>query len=116
MDFNSKNFSYVTCPFGSVVDKMRRGERLYLRSLSQTKPSESPALLEEDYPEIAGDFSLPPQLRLVRERQFSSVLRMAGRVNMWLHYDVCALSEHDAVILTSRSWQTSTRKSSAPVA
>ncbi|CAM1509229.1 Fc.00g029680.m01.CDS01 [Cosmosporella sp. VM-42] len=90
MDFNSKNFRYVTDTFGAFMDRAQRGGRLYLRSLSEQKPSEVPANIDKDFPLLATDFVLPPELRLVKEQLFSSVLRISGRVNMWLHYDVMA--------------------------
>ena len=88
MDFNSKNFRYVTEPFKSVMDKIGDGGRLYLRSLSQEKPSELPAKLDEDFPSLSTDFTLPSELEYVSKNLFSSILRVSGRVNMWLHYDV----------------------------
>ncbi|KAM4066960.1 cupin-like domain-containing protein [Hirsutella rhossiliensis] len=90
MDFNSKNFRYVRDSFEAVMAKMQAGGRLYLRSLSHRKPSEQPANLEEDFPRLAEDFCLPPELNYVSRNLFSSVLRVSGRVNMWLHYDVMA--------------------------
>lgn len=45
-------------------------------------------MLFEDFPTLAPDFVLPPELSLVEENIFSSVLRVSGPVNMWLHYDV----------------------------
>lgn len=88
MDFNSKNFKYVTDTFGNIMNKIDAGARLYLRSLSYARPSELPANLEEDFPELVGDFVLPNELSLVKENLFSSILRISGRINMWLHYDV----------------------------
>lgn len=88
MDFNSKNFAYVTDSFGSIMNKLQSGARVYLRALSRNKPSEMPAKLEEDFPRLAEDFTLPPEMGLIKDRLFSSVLRLSGRVNMWLHYDV----------------------------
>lgn len=88
MDFNAKNFRYVTTDFGNFARRVQRGDKLYLRALSQDKPSEKPTVLAGDYPEIAADFVLPQQLSAVEERLFSSVLRLSGPVNMWLHYDV----------------------------
>ncbi|KAL2160308.1 hypothetical protein VTH06DRAFT_1481 [Thermothelomyces fergusii] len=90
MDFTTKNFRYVTTEFGSFVRKVERGERVYLRALSNEKPSERPAVLADDFPALAADFRLPPELSLVEESLFSSVLRLSGPVNMWLHYDVMA--------------------------
>ena len=88
MDFNSKNFRYTTDSFGTVMAKMQNGGRMYLRSLSREKPSESPANLEQDFPSLAEEFRLPEELRYVSDNLFSSVLRISGKVNMWLHYDV----------------------------
>ncbi|KAJ6788551.1 hypothetical protein PWT90_06188 [Aphanocladium album] len=90
MDFNAKNFQYVTYDFGTIMSRAKNGDRLYLRSLSIDKPAEQPAKLEEDFPSLAADFTLPEQLKHVREQLFSSVLRVSGKVNMWLHYDVMA--------------------------
>jgi tRNA wybutosine-synthesizing protein 4 len=88
MDFTTKNFRYVTTEFGDFARRVGQGDKLYLRALSQEKPSEQPAVLADDFPALDPDFVLPPQLSLVRENLFSSVLRMSGPVNMWLHYDV----------------------------
>lgn len=88
MDFNSKNFGYVSAPLEKVVMEMQDGGRMYLRSLSRKRPSEEPAKLEDDFPQLARDFCLPPELGRAKRGMFSSVLRISGRVNMWLHYDV----------------------------
>lgn len=90
MDFNSKNFEYVTDTFANIMAKIEAGGRLYLRSLSNAKPSEMPANIEDDFPSLAQDFDLPEEIALVKENLFSSILRVSGRVNMWLHYDVMA--------------------------
>ena len=88
MDFGAKNFQYITDSFANIVGRIQKGGRLYLRSLSHSKPSESPANMAEDFPGISQDFQLPEELEFVRKNLFSSVLRLSGRVNMWLHYDV----------------------------
>ena len=88
MDFTAKNFRYVTTEFGEFARRMAQGDRLYLRALSDEKPTEKPAVLEEDFPALAVDFVLPEELSLVKKNLFSSVLRLSGPVNMWLHYDV----------------------------
>ncbi|KPM35268.1 tRNA wybutosine-synthesizing protein 4 [Neonectria ditissima] len=90
MDFNSKNFRYVTQTAETFMTKASRGQRLYLRSLSEHKPSELPANISDDFPSLADECQLPGELRHVTENLFSSVLRISGRVNMWLHYDVMA--------------------------
>ncbi|TDZ32371.1 tRNA wybutosine-synthesizing protein 4 [Colletotrichum trifolii] len=90
MDFNSKNFRYVTKKFGDFIKEVEDGNRLYLRALSKDGPSNLPTKLDSDYPSLAQDFCLPPSLGYVDHNLFSSVLRISGPVNMWLHYDVMA--------------------------
>lgn len=90
MNFNTKNFRYVTTDFGGFVERVKKGDKTYLRALSEDKPTEKPAMLGDDFPLLAQDFVLPPQLSVVTENMFSSVLRVSGLVNMWLHYDVMA--------------------------
>lgn len=87
MDFNAKNFSYNTKDFASFMADVEKGGKQYLRALSEEHPTDQPANLEADFPGLAGDFELPPELSFVKENLFSSVLRISGRVNMWLHYD-----------------------------
>lgn len=95
MDFNSKNFRYVTEPFSSFMAKAARGEAVYLRALSEAKPTESPANLQDDFPTLADDFQLPEELSLIKDRMFSSVLRISGRAKMWLHYDVSKRGDYE---------------------
>ncbi|KAI1433080.1 leucine carboxyl methyltransferase [Xylaria sp. CBS 124048] len=90
MDFNAKNFSYTTKDFGSFMVDVEKGGKQYLRALSEEQPSNLPANIKADFPSIASDFQLPVELSFVDRNEFSSVLRISGRVNMWLHYDVMA--------------------------
>ncbi|KAL1844443.1 hypothetical protein VTK73DRAFT_2547 [Phialemonium thermophilum] len=90
MDFNTKNFSYKTVPMAEFARAVAEGGRLYLRALSADEPAGRPARLAEDFPDLASDFSLPNQLEFVAANEFSSVLRVSGPVDMWLHYDVMA--------------------------
>ncbi|KAG9248031.1 leucine carboxyl methyltransferas-like protein 2 [Calycina marina] len=90
MDFKSKNFKYTTMPFADCIDRAESGGRLYLRSLSADKPSELPADISKDFPSIAADFQLPPELSVITQTFHSSPLRISGDVNVWLHYDVMA--------------------------
>ncbi|EFW98978.1 leucine carboxyl methyltransferase [Grosmannia clavigera kw1407] len=90
MDFVSKNFRYTTREFGDFIRDVGMGKQLYLRALSANQPSDVPARLYMDYPSLSDDFVLPPELEFARERVHSSVLRISGSVNMWLHYDVLA--------------------------
>ncbi|KAI1381419.1 LCM-domain-containing protein [Hypoxylon crocopeplum] len=90
MDFNSKNFTYVTKKFGDMMQEIANGHKLYLRALSEERPSDQPANIKVDFPQLADDFKLPDALSFVTENEFSSVLRITGPVNMWLHYDVMA--------------------------
>jgi tRNA wybutosine-synthesizing protein 4 len=91
MNFQTKNFSYVTKEFGSFLDEVYAGGRQYLRSISSEKPTKLPSNLAVDFPELKDDFRLPAQLSLVTENAHSSPLRISGPVTMWLHYDVGVL-------------------------
>ncbi|KAG5927081.1 hypothetical protein E4U42_002604 [Claviceps africana] len=90
MDFNAKNFCYVTQSFDNVIRGAEAGHRVYLRALSREQPTDRPANLKDDFPGLASDFHLPDQMESIQDSLFSSVLRVSGRVNMWLHYDVMA--------------------------
>ncbi|KAH6656201.1 leucine carboxyl methyltransferase 2 [Truncatella angustata] len=90
MDFNSKNFKYVTKEFGTFLSEAEQGGKMYLRALSEDNPADKPASLSRDFPDLADEFRLPAELSFVAEHSFSSVLRISGPVNMWLHYDVMA--------------------------
>ncbi|KAI0484006.1 leucine carboxyl methyltransferase [Xylariaceae sp. FL0804] len=90
MDFKAKNFAYATREFGRFMSEVASGGKLYLRALSRDSPSNQPAQLETDFPTLANDFQLPDELGFIKENTFSSVLRISGPVNMWLHYDVMA--------------------------
>jgi len=61
MSFKAKNFAYSPRTFGEFLDQIDSGEKLYLRSLSSEGPSEKPANIATDFPDIAADFSLPPE-------------------------------------------------------
>jgi tRNA wybutosine-synthesizing protein 4 len=99
MNFVGKNFSYVTKTMAEFAHEIEAGSRLYLRALSSETPTDLPADLHRDFPTLASDFILPPALAFVVDNAFSSVLRIAGPVNMWLHYDVSSESR----ILKDRS-------------
>ncbi|KAG5985120.1 hypothetical protein E4U55_001369 [Claviceps digitariae] len=90
MDFNVKNFRYVTQSFENVIRRAEAGHRVYLRALSREQPMDQPANFKDDFPELAPDFHLPDQMESIQDNVFSSILRVSGRVNMWLHYDVMA--------------------------
>ena len=88
MDFLSKSFEYKQVSFGAFMTSMSKGEKVYLRSVASEGPAAKPTLLSEDFPSIASDFQLPPELTVVEENAHSSPLRLSGPVQMWLHYDV----------------------------
>lgn len=88
MDFNAKNFTYTTMSFEELIREAQAGRKVYLRALSAAEPSKVAAKLETDFPGLAEDFRLPSELGFVSNNEFSSVLRISGPVNMWLHYDV----------------------------
>lgn len=90
MNFQRKDFAYVTKAFGSFVEEVYQGAHQYLRSISFANPGKEVANLGVDYPEIAEDFRLPAELGLVAETYHSSPLRITGNVAMWLHVDTMA--------------------------
>lgn len=90
MRFANKNFTYKKMAFGDLIDAASGDAHLYMRGLSVEKPVEAPTSLEQDFPSLAADFILPPELQYVRTHAHSSPLRISGAVNMWLHYDVMA--------------------------
>ncbi|KAK9433007.1 S-adenosyl-L-methionine-dependent methyltransferase [Lipomyces doorenjongii] len=100
MNFQTKNFRYELLSFGNFIDRVYHikdhgndsDELLYLRSLSAAKPKSRAANLVEDFPEIASDFQLPPELKsFIGDKAFCSPLRISSpNVGMWLHYDVTA--------------------------
>ena len=93
MNFVEKNFKYASMDLGEVVARAAEGgeereEKYYLRAVSEENPRTKPVRLEEDFPSIARDFSLPAGL-VPQERIFSSVLRVSsGNIRLWTHYDV----------------------------
>lgn len=91
MNFQSKNFAYVTKCFGSFLDEVHAGGRQYLRSISAEQPSKLPASLAVDFPTLQNDFHLPSYMKLVTDNVHSSPLRISGPVTMWLHYDVSVI-------------------------
>ena len=97
MNFQAKNFRYTTKPLAQFLDEIANGSQQYLRSLSSEQPSEKPAKFAYDFPELAADFKLPPQLVAASQNAHSSPLRISGPVNMWLHYDV-------SLPASSRGW------------
>lgn len=88
MNFQKKNFSYVTKSLKTFLDEIYQGSRQYLRSISADQPAKKAANFAEDFPEIQADFQLPSSLQFVQEHAHSSPLRISGPVTMWLHYDV----------------------------
>lgn len=92
MDFNAKNFRYIPMGFGEFAREVQKGRRLYLRSLSVDAPADRPASLEQDFPILASDFALPDLLKTCEDNLHSSILRISGSVNMWLHYGILGTS------------------------
>ncbi|KAI9732357.1 MAG: tRNA methyltransferase ppm2 [Cirrosporium novae-zelandiae] len=90
LDFQTKNFSYVVKPFGVFLDQISHAQGKqyqYMRSMASEQPAEQATRLIQDYPELAADFKLPPELERVSVHEHSSPLRISGPVTLWLHYD-----------------------------
>ncbi|CUS14295.1 unnamed protein product [Tuber aestivum] len=94
MNFHAKNFSYKNMTFGDFIDAITSEsspETLYLRSLSSTSPKTDPAKLAQDFPSLAEDFTIPPELQFAQDHEHSSPLRISAKeVGVWLHFDVMA--------------------------
>ncbi|KAF2451370.1 LCM-domain-containing protein [Karstenula rhodostoma CBS 690.94] len=90
MTFKDKNFSYVKKPLGDFLDGIAAGAQTYLRAVSSAQPNKLPTKLEDDFPSIAGDFTIPEVLDVIKNTLHSSPLRISGPVALWLHYDVLA--------------------------
>ncbi|KAK9460857.1 S-adenosyl-L-methionine-dependent methyltransferase [Lipomyces oligophaga] len=96
MNFQKKNFRYITMPFERFIDEVflpsHGSARYYLRSLSASKPAGVPAIFKEDFPTLAEDFKHPVELQeFLQGKEFSSPFRISSpQVGMWLHYDVMA--------------------------
>ncbi|KAI9717190.1 MAG: tRNA methyltransferase ppm2 [Chrysothrix sp. TS-e1954] len=90
MDFVKKNFEYQHIRFGDFLDALERNEAVYLRAISSSNPTTQATSLDKDFPKLAGDFDLPPELADVTDNLHSSPLRISGPARMWLHYDVMA--------------------------
>lgn len=88
MDFQKKNFTYATKPFGAFVAQIKGGAKQYLRSLAAEKSAVKPADFACDFPHLQPDFKFPHQLKIVEQNAHSAPLRISGPVTMWLHYDV----------------------------
>lgn len=107
MDFNGKTFVYKTMSFGDFAAQVQDGKRLYLRSLSADAPADQPASLEQDFPALGAEFVLPDELRICRENMHSSILRISGPVNMWLHFGESYASTYQWFLLLTLALQMS---------
>lgn len=91
MNFEQKNFEYVTMTFGDFLSQVEDNRLLYMRAVSSSEPGAKPSNLATDFPSIAGDFKIPTELSSeIGANMHSSPLRISGPVRMWLHYDVMA--------------------------
>ena len=89
MNFQKKNFEYATLSFAEFIKSINSGEKMYLRSLSSERASERRSNFWEDFPGLAKDFKIPPELNAALKNYHSSVLRISNTI-MWLHYDTYA--------------------------
>lgn len=88
MLFESRNFVIKKNTFPEFINAIVKGERRYLRSIS-SKDHRKPANFSRDFEDLAADFILTDSLAIPSGQVHSSVLRISGPINMWLHYDVC---------------------------
>ena len=90
MVFASKNFSIKHRTCEEFIKAAVQGQPTYLRSIG-AKDRRAPANFHDDFPSLAADFHLPRSFPMHELIVHSSVLRISGQVNMWLHYDVSQL-------------------------
>ena len=86
MLFESKNFEIRKETFSQFMDTIVIGEKKYLRAVS-LQDKHKPANFYHDFEALSADFRLPKHLAISEEQQHSSVFRVSGAINMWLHYD-----------------------------
>ena len=87
MLFENKNFVIRKNTASEFMDAIANGERRYLRSVSSMN-RHKPANFSQDFESLNADFVLPETLAIPPSKIHSSVLRISGPINMWLHYDV----------------------------
>ncbi|KAJ9604400.1 tRNA methyltransferase ppm2 [Cladophialophora chaetospira] len=92
MNFQRKDFAYKATSFHAFINHIQTtpSAHMYLRSISNTNPTGTPADFWTDWPEISDDFHIPSSLNFIESHKHSSPLRISANVNMWLHYDVMA--------------------------
>ena len=62
--------------------------RYYFRSIGNN-PRKDVSDITKIAPNVAKDFTIPPELGVIQDRIFSSVFRMSSkRIRVWTHYDV----------------------------
>ena len=91
MSFEKKNFIIRKNTFAEFLDAIVRGEARYLRSVSSLD-RHKPANFSQDFEALNTDFILADELTIPTNKTHSSVLRISGPINMWLHYDVMLTS------------------------
>lgn len=91
MNFQRKDFVYRNVSFHQFLETLAlESSHLYLRSLATDNPSSVATNIKTDWPELAPDFRIPPELKDIEGNLHSSPLRISNDINMWLHYDVMA--------------------------
>ena len=87
MAFQSKNFRIKEMRCGDFIDSIVGGHLAYFRAVGM-QDKRAPAKLRRDFPNLDSDFLFYEALNVLDSGVHSSVLRISGKVNMWLHYDV----------------------------
>ena len=93
MDFRTKNFQYQSLPMADLIQHIFQPRddhkfAYYLRWVGDDR-GQTKANFHLDFPSLAQDFRLPPDIFFPEERFFSSVLRLSSdKIRVWTHYDV----------------------------
>lgn len=94
LDFLNKNFDYVSVPFSTFAERLRKVEgtrSIYLRSTSKTPRAKRAARIEDDFPSLSKDLTPPSFIPYGANNKLyhSSVLRIAScNVQIWTHFDL----------------------------
>eukprot|EP01127_Copromyxa_protea_P022393 TRINITY_DN8005_c0_g1_i1.p1 TRINITY_DN8005_c0_g1~~TRINITY_DN8005_c0_g1_i1.p1 ORF type:complete len:1059 (+),score=205.67 TRINITY_DN8005_c0_g1_i1:15-3191(+) len=92
LDFLNKNYDFKTMPFSDLIDLIFNNDandkRYYFRSIGEDARKQ-PSDIRAAIPNLSKDFTIPKELDVVSEKEFSSVLRVSSKhIRVWTHYDV----------------------------
>uniref|UniRef100_A0A6B2LB82 JmjC domain-containing protein n=1 Tax=Arcella intermedia TaxID=1963864 RepID=A0A6B2LB82_9EUKA len=93
LDFLNKNYEFKNVTFSEMLDLILQSPevqkmRYYFRSIGEN-PRKEVSNVDKFSPELSADFKIPIQFESIKEKLFSSILRISSqRIRVWTHYDV----------------------------